>query len=236
MAGSTTNLDLVQVAQSNKETVINSLFDAGSPATTFGRRASTSAALTWGYYGGVMLISGTPTLINNGTLALTTSATNYIEVDPLGVVSRNTTAFTAGSTPLYQVVVGTSSVTSWLDRRAFLYTNNNQPFDMAVFYPGVPTASAIVLLAPFVRSVSFPSALSGSVGKATVAATAQTDFDILKNGASVGTMRFAIAATDATFIAASPITFAAGDVIRVNAPVTPDATLANVHFTLKGTR
>jgi hypothetical protein len=79
-------------------------------------------------------------------------------------------------------------------------------------------------------------ALSGSVGKATVAATAQTDFDILKNGASVGTMRFAIAATDATFIAASPITFAAGDVIRVNAPVTPDATLANVHFTLKGTR
>ena len=236
MAGSTSNLDLVQVAQSNKETVINALFDAGSPATTFGRRASTSAALTWGYYGGVMLISGTPTLINNGTLALTAAATNYIEVSPLGVVSKNTTSFTAGSTPLYEVVVGASSVTSWLDKRVFLYTVNNQPFDMAVFYPGVPTASAIVLLAPFVRDVIFPSSLTGSVGKATVAATAQTDFDIQKNGSSVGTMRFAIGATSATFIAASPITFTSGDVIKVVAPASPDATLANVHFTLKGTR
>lgn len=236
MAGSTTNLDLVQVAQSNKETVINSLFDAGSPATTFGRRASTSAALTWGYYGGVMLIAGTPTLISNGTLTLTTSATNYIEVDPLGVVSRNTTAFTAGSTPLYQVVVGTSSVTSWLDRRAFLYTVNNQPFDLGVFFPGVPTANAIVLLMPFVRTVIFPAGLTNSVGRATVAAAAQTDFVIQKNGSTVATMRFALGATTATFIAASPITFAAGDVMRIVAPNPADATLANLHFTLAGTR
>lgn len=236
MAGSTSNLDLISVSQAAKETTANALFDAGSPATTFGRRLSTTTGLTWGYYGGTMLIGGTVTQIANGTVALAGSATNYVEVSPLGVVSDNTVGFTSGSTPLYTVVTGASSISSWTDQRTFLYTLNNQPFDLGVFYPGVPTASAMLVLLPFARAVSFPAGLTASVGKATVAATAQTNFDIQKNGSSVGTMRFAAAATSATFIAASPISFAAGDVIKVVAPLTPDATLADVHFTLAGTR
>lgn len=236
MAGSTSNLDLISVSQAAKEATANALFDAGSPATTFGRRLSTTTGLTWGYYGGTMLIGGTVTQIANGTLLLTGSATNYVEVSPLGVVSRNTTGFTAGSTPLYTVVTGASSITSWTDQRTFIYTLNNQPFDLGVFYPGVPTSSAMLLLLPMARAVSFPAGLTNSVGKALVAATAQTDFDIQKNGASVGTMRFAAAGTTASFIAASSISFAAGDVIKVVAPVTADVTLADIHFTLAGTR
>ncbi len=121
MAGSTTNLDLISSSQAAKEVTANALFDAGSPGTLYGRRATTTTALTWGYYGGILNISGTLTLIANGTVALTASATNYIEVTPsTGAVTKNTTSFTAGRIPLYQIVTGASTVTSYLDKRAFI--------------------------------------------------------------------------------------------------------------------
>lgn len=117
MANSTTNLDLIATAQAQKEVTANALFDACSPATLFGRRANTTAALTWGYYGGVVMVDGVPTQINNGTVALTANATNYIEATRTGVVSANTTGFTPGRTPLYTVVTGASTVTSYTDHR-----------------------------------------------------------------------------------------------------------------------
>lgn len=236
MAGSTSNLDLITTAQAQKEVTANALFDAGSSAMLFGRRASTSSSLTWGYYGGPLLVSGTPTTIANGTVALTASTTNYVEADAVGVVTRNVVGFTVGSTPLYTIVTGASTVTSYTDRRVFLYAVQSQPFDIGAYAPGPVSASAYLLLQPILRPVTFPATLTGSVGKSLVAATAQTDFDVTKNGTSVGTMRFAAAATSASFIAASTINFVAGDVLAVRAPVSPDATIAGVHFALKGSR
>lgn len=236
MAGSTSNLDLITTAQAQKEVTANALFDAGSTAMLFGRRASTSSALTWGYYGGPLLVSGVPTTIANGTVALTASSTNYVEASPVGVVSDNTVGFTVGATPLYTVVTGTSTVTSYTDRRVFLYAPQGQPFDVGGYAPGTVATLAYLLLLPILRPVTFPATLTGSVGKSLVAATAQTDFDVTKNGTSVGTMRFAAAATTASFIAASPINFVAGDILAVRAPASPDATIAGVHFALTGTR
>lgn len=122
MASSTPNLDLIAQSQSSKEVTANALFDAGSPATLFGRRASLCSGLNWFYYGGVMLVDGVLTTISNNAaaLALTASATNYIEATRAGVVSKNTTAFTPGSIPLYTVVTGASSVTSYTDQRAWV--------------------------------------------------------------------------------------------------------------------
>lgn len=118
MSNSTSNLDLIRVAQAQKETTANELFDAASPAMLYGRRASTSGGLVWGYYGGAVIIGGTPTSIANGTITLTASATNYLQADPAtGAVSKNTTGFTAGMTPLYSVVAGASTVTSYTDFR-----------------------------------------------------------------------------------------------------------------------
>ena len=73
-------------------------------------------------------------------------------------------------------------------------------------------------------------------GKAGTSATAQTDFDIQKNGSSFGTMRFAASGTVASFISASGSTFAAGDVLKVVAPASPDSTIADVGFMLVATR
>jgi len=119
MSSSTSLLDLLSQSQASAEITANALFNAGSPATIFGRRDYASSGLTWAYYGGRMLIDGTLTAIANGSVALTASSTNYVQATRAGVVSANTTAFTAGSIPLYTVVAGASTVTSYTDERDF---------------------------------------------------------------------------------------------------------------------
>jgi hypothetical protein len=118
MSNSATHLDLIQTNQAQKEITANCLFDAASPAMLYGRRATTTSGLTWGYFGGCAMVAGEPTAIANGTLALTPSATNYIQASPTtGAVSVNTSGFTAGAKQLYEVVTGASAVTSYADLR-----------------------------------------------------------------------------------------------------------------------
>jgi hypothetical protein len=115
MSNSTTLLDTLTSNQSSKEVTANALFDAGSPATLWGRRASTCSGLTWGYYGGYFNGS-----IANGTVLLTASTTNYVQAhESTGAVSVNTTGFTTGKIPLYEIVTGTATVTSYTDRRSY---------------------------------------------------------------------------------------------------------------------
>jgi hypothetical protein len=87
----------------------------------------------------------------------------------------------------------------------------------------------------FVGNRSLPLNLTGSHGAAGVAGTVgSTVFAIAKNGTNFGTMTFATSATTATFSATAQ-SFTAGDVLTVKAPSTPNATLANIAWTLKGT-
>jgi hypothetical protein len=119
-----TTIDTISQSQSQKEVSANALFDASSPSLAFGHRISTSAGLTWGYYGGVINIAGTPTVIANGTVLLTASATNYIRLNSDGTLTVLTSApagwpgpLASSATALYAVVVGTASPTSWTDYR-----------------------------------------------------------------------------------------------------------------------
>jgi len=77
--------------------------------------------------------------------------------------------------------------------------------------------------------------LAGSQGAAGVAATAETDLDVQRNGTSIGTIRFAASASAAVFIAASENVLEPGDLLEVIAPGSPDATLADIAITLAGT-
>ncbi len=122
MSSSTSLLDLIVQSQASKEVTANDLFNAASPATLFARRGSLSSGLNWFYYGGLMIVDGVLTAIANNAAALVLSAstTNYIEATRAGVVSKNTTAFTPGSIPLYTAVTGTSTVTSYTDQRAWV--------------------------------------------------------------------------------------------------------------------
>jgi len=117
MANSSSNLDLLAQSQQGKEVTANALFDAASPGMLFGRRAAGCVALTWAYYGGPIIITGTPTRISNGSLSLAASSVIYVEATTTGVVSTNTTGWTAGRSPLYKITTGAASVTSYEDWR-----------------------------------------------------------------------------------------------------------------------
>ena len=85
------------------------------------------------------------------------------------------------------------------------------------------------------EALSFPASMTGSVIKAKTAATAQADFDLQKNGVSVGTVRFAAAGTVASYVSIAGFTMASGDHLELVAPGSPDATLADLFFTLEAT-
>ena len=119
MSDSTTHIDGIVQGQGSQDLAANAFFDAASPSALGGRRAATCSGLVWGYYGGKARLAGVVTAIANGTLSLSASLTNYVEMHPdTGAISKNTTAFTPGYLPLYSVVAGASTVTSWTDQRA----------------------------------------------------------------------------------------------------------------------
>jgi hypothetical protein len=113
-----------------------------------------------------------------------------------------------------------------------------QPYDVPIFYPGVPSGSAVLLDLEFVRTVVFPANFAGSAFKARVAATSSTAIDVQKNGSTVGTITFAAGATSATFTTTSgaAVTFNLGDYMSLVCPSVADATLANLRGALTGTR
>lgn len=125
MPDSTTHLDTIIQGQGSQDIKANALFDALGQVSLYGRRSSTSSGVTWGYYGGKVRLAGGVNSISNGTLSLTQSATNYVQAHPdTGTISANTTAFTAGYLPLYTVVVGASTVTSYTDHRGATVLND----------------------------------------------------------------------------------------------------------------
>ena len=102
-------------------------------------------------------------------------------------------------------------------------------------WPGSPAASQIVERYIFATAVTFPAGFAGSYAASGIAATAATTFTIAKNGSAIGTMQFAASGSSASFAMASATTFAPGDLLTIAAPATPDATLANLAWTLAGT-
>ena len=186
------------------------------------------------YADGILTTTTEGALINGAT-----SKTTPVDADYIGLMDS------AASNVLKKL--------SWANLKATLktyfdtlYAPLTQPFTVALFYPGVPTASVCVgtIAAPAgITTITYASSLTGSAGKALTAATAQTDFDVRKNattsanGTSVGTVRFAASGTVPTFIAASGFTLTGGtDYLTIWAPATPDATLANIGITLYATR
>jgi uncharacterized protein YaiE (UPF0345 family) len=119
MSDSTSKLTQLTPAQAGKEATVNEINNAFSPVAFGGRRQS-SSGLSWDYFGARILVDGVSTDIANGSVMLSASTTNYVESTRAGVVSKNTTGFTAGSIALYKVVAGASTVTSYEDHRPWL--------------------------------------------------------------------------------------------------------------------
>lgn len=122
MANRESNLDLISVNQSQKEVTANELFNAASPAMLYGRRASLSTGLTFGYYGGnIVTSSGSVVAVENGTVELTAESTNYIVARKSdGEVSASTSDTDWNSSDywrLYLCETGALTVTDYTDYR-----------------------------------------------------------------------------------------------------------------------
>ncbi len=109
------------------------------------------------------------------------------------------------------------------------------PFDIGLYIEGVMTNGENVLRYVFNRAMTLPVSLTGSHASANTASTGTVSFTLKNNGSSIGTITFTGSATG-TFTFASPVTFAAGDILTIIAPATADATLADVNINLAGTR
>lgn len=100
---------------------------------------------------------------------------------------------------------------------------------------GVPTASEEMFRFVIADSITIPASLTGSLGDAATAATAETVFSVQKNDVEFGTLTFAASGTTAT-AAGDETSLVAGDILSVLAPASPDATLGDVSITIAGTR
>jgi hypothetical protein len=109
-------------------------------------------------------------------------------------------------------------------------------YDIGLFIPGQPAASAMVFQFVVPRAIGFPVNLVGSLAKAGTAATSAASFTLRKNGSNIGTIDFAGGAAAGTFTLAGGAVFAAGDVLEMLAPSPQDATLADVSITLLAAR
>ena len=121
MSDSTSLLTQLTSSQAGKETTVNELNNAFSPSSLGGRRQS-SSGLNWDYYGGRIRVDGVATSIANGTIALTASSNNLVQMSRTGAISVTVggTAFTPGLIGLYFIVCSASSVTSYEDHRPWV--------------------------------------------------------------------------------------------------------------------
>ncbi len=108
------------------------------------------------------------------------------------------------------------------------------PYDILCGIVGKPANGEGVLLFVAPRPFRIPANAAGSRLKAGAAATGSSVFSIQKNGSEVLTATVAASSTTATF-AGSQTDVAAGDVLKIVAPASADATLADVAITLIAT-
>lgn len=236
------NLGLDQVAenQANKEVTINTATGQLDAAVTEKLAVDVSAgdvSLTNTQYRRNVAFN-----ITGATVAgrdVTLPGIKKLSIFTADITNTQTVDLIKGSTtytlsPGAAVLVYTDGTTNNLDIIAESAAGVVRPYDVGTWCVGLPAASEKLLRYNYVRSVDLPAGLTGSRVTAGVAATAQTDFDVRKNGGSVGTIRFAIAGTVATFVGFSAQSFVPNDIIEIIAPGTPDATLADISFTIAG--
>jgi hypothetical protein len=110
------------------------------------------------------------------------------------------------------------------------------PYDIAGYLPGIPTAGQTLFRIEMVRAVTLPINLTGSRAVCLTAPTAAVTLPIKQNGTSIGSINFAASATVGTFTFAAQVILNAGDVLELDAPATADATFAGPSYTITGTR
>lgn len=82
------------------------------------------SGLSFAYKSGKLMLGSTFTNISASSISLDDDTTNYIELTQAGAVSYNTTGFTNGNMPLFEVVTLSGAISTVTDKRAYMSHNN----------------------------------------------------------------------------------------------------------------
>ena len=240
----TPNLLLAHIvaSQSQKEVTANAAFDGLDQALcqpSVIAMTDANLALTDTQMLGNIFLSFTGTLTAARTITIPSHAKLImIENDTTGGYALNVQlpsgtpiAFNSGDLKLLYCDGGAN-----LKLLAMQASASSNPYDIGCSAAGTLAANAVLMRYPMPRAVTFPSGMANSRAIANTAATASTTFSLKKNGTQFGTFVFAASGTTATFTASTATSFAAGDILTITAPATPDATLADLGIALAGTR
>ena len=151
----------ISASQANKETPIGEMFVAVQWSALFGHDPANSSGLVFGVHGGVMLVDGVLTTISDQQTTLDASSTCYVEATRAGVISDNTSGFTAGRIPLYVVTTSASGVASFVEARAW----HDLPGVLGRLSKSVAGSSNVTLTAAEARNdvLNFTGTLTGSI-------------------------------------------------------------------------
>jgi hypothetical protein len=109
-------------------------------------------------------------------------------------------------------------------------------YDLGIYLAGVYTAGQKLVEYTMPRGINYPSSMTGSYAKCDTAPTGAVDCPVKKNGSSLGNIHFAASATTGSFTGFSSNSFAAGDIVEIDAPASADASFAGLFVTLVGTK
>jgi hypothetical protein len=111
----------------------------------------------------------------------------------------------------------------------------SQAYDLGFDFPGAPAADEVVGRWYVLQTVTLAADFAGSGGAIDINPTATLDLDVQDDGVSIGTVSISAAgAFTFTTVGGAAKVVAAGSVVRLVAPATPDATGAGILLTLKG--
>lgn len=119
----------------------------------FPQDPATTTGLTFGYFGGRIWDGRSILTVAAGTIALSASSTNYVELTAAGAAVKNTTGFTTGNIPLYQIVTGAASITTVTNKKCLAYGLPNGGLTGAFFSTAAKTKE-IALVLPTVSATS----------------------------------------------------------------------------------
>jgi hypothetical protein len=119
---------MVEVSSTERYDVVtvNENFEAVSAAALLGIKRETTVDLTLGLYGGMFWTGSAFSLLADTTVALTGSATNYVEANrTTGAVTVNQSAFTAGRIRLYTITTTADGINAVTDYRTLHLQGGN---------------------------------------------------------------------------------------------------------------
>lgn len=122
--------------------------------------------------------------------------------------------------------------TSWIVLEHNILSGAVRP--VAFFFTSTPTTSEVLLLYTASENITFADDFGGSVGDVGVNPTSSFVLDVQKNGASVGSVTIATGGGFTFSTTGGAVSLVAGDQLKIVAPASADATVANVSITLMG--